>query len=190
MSKYAPLHHYLVRVKTNKLTLTFAEIEKIIGANLPRSAFNYPEWWGNDLTHTQAANGWLAAQWKKSDVNLLTKVVQFNRIGRTHKTDLFRLIGFDEGGLCEGPRGDLRLVCNTQGGQKIAIFGKAQGRSNIDTVLNAGMPCTVNCETRPPAKWAASQYGHTHWVPEWGLLRVVALADNVINQRMSSDVVD
>ena len=180
-SKYAPLCDYLESVKANKLTLTFNEIEKIIGANLPRSALIYPEWWGNDWTHTQAAKGWLAMQWRTSDVNLRTRVVRFYRIGRAHKTDSFRLIGFDEGRLREGPRGDLRLVCYAQGGEKIAIFGSAQARNNIDAVLNAGMPCTINCTARPPADWAAKQYGHTHWVPEGSALRIVALANSADN---------
>ena len=91
-----------------------------------------------------------------------------------NKTATFRLIDFDEGGLREGQKGVLRLVCNAQRGEKIAIFGSAKERNNIDAVLNAGIPCTVNCETRPPADWAANQYGHTHWVPKEGTLRVVA----------------
>lgn len=95
-------------------------------------------------------------------------------MSRPVKIDSFQLIGFDEGGLREGPRGDLRLVCNAQSGEKIAIFGSAQARSNIDAVLNARMPCTVNCETRPPADWAIDRYGHTHWVPESSALHIMA----------------
>ena len=72
----------------------------------------------------------------------------------TAKTDSFQLIGYDEGGLREGPKGDLRLVCNAQSGEKVAIFGSKQERSNIDAVLKSGIPCAISCETRPPAKWA------------------------------------
>ena len=93
------------------------------------------------------------------------------------KTDSFRLISFDEGGTREGPKRDLRLVCNAQSGDKIAIFGSMQNRKNIDAVLNAGIPCTINCKTRPPADWAASRFGHTHWIPETVTLHIVELAD-------------
>lgn len=89
------------------------------------------------------------------------------------KIATFRIINFDEGGLREGKNGALRLVCNTQGGEKIAIFGKAQERNNIDTVLNTGLPCTINCETRPPNDWGTNKYDHTYWVPEGGSLRIV-----------------
>ena len=84
-SKYAPLRRYLERVNANRLTLTFTEIEEIIGAKLPSSAIHYLEWWGNDWTHTQAAKGWLAAQWRAADVNLNKRVVHFYGIDRTHK---------------------------------------------------------------------------------------------------------
>ena len=92
----------------------------------------------------------------------------------TVKTDSFQLIGYDEGRLREGPKGDLRLVCNAKSGEKVAIFGSEQERSNIDAVLNAGIPCAINCETRPPADWATEQYSHTHWVPEGNTLNVMA----------------
>ena len=90
------------------------------------------------------------------------------------KTDSFQLIGYDEGGLREGSKGDLRLVCNAQSGEKVAIFGSKQARGNIDAVLNAGMPCAINCETRPPDNWATEQYGHSHWVPEGSTLSIMA----------------
>ena len=106
-----------------------------------------------------------------------TRGTEVYTMSPTVKTDSFRLIGFDEGGPREGPNGDLRLVCNVQSGEKIAIFGSVQDRSNIDAVLNAGIPCTINCETRPPADWAASQYGHTHWIPESVTLHIVELAN-------------
>ena len=68
-------------------------------------------------------------------------------------------------------------MCNALSGDKIAILGSMQNRNNIDAVLNAGIPCSVNCETRPPADWAASQYGHTHWIPESVTLHIVELAN-------------
>ena len=77
MSKYDPLCDYLLECKTDKVRLTFSEIEKIIGRRLPPSANNYREWWANDTSHTQAANGWLAAGWQTLEVSFGFKVVQF-----------------------------------------------------------------------------------------------------------------
>lgn len=82
MSKYDPLCDYLLECKTDKVTLTFSEIEKIIGSSLPPSAYKYREWWANDASHTQAANGWLVAGCQTLEASLGFKIVQFNRVGR------------------------------------------------------------------------------------------------------------
>ena len=50
-------------------------------------------------------------------------------------------------------------------------------QTTIDSHRRPFIPCTINCETRPPADWAASQYGHTHWLPESVTLHIVELAN-------------
>ncbi len=83
---------------------------------------------------------------------------------------VFRLVSFDEGGL-RGSRESLRLVCNTAVHQKVAIWGSADNRRNIDQVLASGLPCTVRCEFRAPSDVHASRHQHTHWVrPDFGLV--------------------
>jgi hypothetical protein len=56
MAKYDPLQKYLSRKKDTELLLSFAEIERVIGAMLPRSAAE-PQWWANgtnpDTRHLQ-----------------------------------------------------------------------------------------------------------------------------------------
>lgn len=84
----------------------------------------------------------------------------------------FRLIGFDEGGVMGTPD-NLRLVCLTQSEGKLAIWGKQGARRNIDAVLNAGMPCTVECEWREPNPIHADKFGHRYWVREDFRLNVV-----------------
>ncbi len=85
----------------------------------------------------------------------------------------FTLIAFDEGGV-KGSPSNLRLVCNTEKGDKIAIWGDRKNRQNIDTVLDAGLPCKVSCKYREPKLDHAKQYGHTHWVKQDFPLRVLA----------------
>ena len=89
------------------------------------------------------------------------------------KSGTFRLIGFDEGEDKIGPRGDHRLVCNVEGGGKIAIWGSKHSRSNIQSVLKADLPCDIECEYRLPEKPWEKKYGHTHWVPEYCRLQVL-----------------
>lgn len=46
MSKYDPLSGHLRRQRQDELELTFAEIERILGAMLPKSAARQ-QWWAN-----------------------------------------------------------------------------------------------------------------------------------------------
>lgn len=47
MAKYDPLHRFLRRARaTDEIVLTFADIERIIGAILPKAAKD-PAWWSN-----------------------------------------------------------------------------------------------------------------------------------------------
>ena len=94
-------------------------------------------------------------------------------------TGTFRLISFDEDGE-EGQDADhRRLVCNIEGGGKIAIWGSKDSRRNIDSVLNAvenaGFPCDIECEYRQPKPWAKEncKIKHTYWVPESCHLRIL-----------------
>ena len=51
MAKYDPLQRYLSKRKTARVDLTFVEIERIIGAMLPKSA-QRSQWWGNETSAT------------------------------------------------------------------------------------------------------------------------------------------
>ena len=58
-TKYEPLEIYLLDFPTtaNEVSLTFKQVEEIIGASLPASARTYREWWANEgvnTTHSQA----------------------------------------------------------------------------------------------------------------------------------------
>ena len=82
-----------------------------------------------------------------------------------------RLIGLDEGGVCG--KQNLRLVCNLESDGKLAIWGSPDVRGNIDAVLEAGLPCTVECEWISPNPQMAEKFGHTYWVPQHYSLRIV-----------------
>ena len=48
-SKYDLLRDYLNGQRFSELTLSFRDIEKIIGSHLPRSA-ERPQWWANETS--------------------------------------------------------------------------------------------------------------------------------------------
>ena len=81
MSKYEKLTYYLASIDTEQVTLTFAEIEDIIGFSLPHSAYAYPAWWSNQASsgHSQTLS-WQSIGWRTGEVNLSLKKVTFFRV--------------------------------------------------------------------------------------------------------------
>ena len=56
MSKYAPLSEYLAASGSQSVTLSFEEIEAVLGFPLPKSA-SYRAFWENSV-HVQAKHGY------------------------------------------------------------------------------------------------------------------------------------
>ena len=83
MAKYDPLEHYLIHTDDalHEVTLSFAQIEAIIGADLPPDAYNpNGTWWRNtnDAKRPQA-KAWLTAGWKIAASDQQGKWVRFIR---------------------------------------------------------------------------------------------------------------
>jgi hypothetical protein len=81
-SKYTNLAEFLIKREVNKLTLSFAEVEGVLGFPLPPSAKKYRAWWANDSSHSHARNGWLSAGWRVVKVSREDEVVQFQRVAK------------------------------------------------------------------------------------------------------------
>lgn len=80
MKKYDPLYNYLLHRKEQNVTLEFAEIENIINAKLPKSAYIHTQWWGNSNTKEHPhSRAWLDAGFKTVDMmeNIIRKRVVF-----------------------------------------------------------------------------------------------------------------
>jgi hypothetical protein len=78
MQKYCPLGDYLVKQYKVSVSLTFKEIEQILGFPLPPSAYNHRAWWANSLSHPQAGS-WVKVGWRVSKVNIEKNTVFFRR---------------------------------------------------------------------------------------------------------------
>ena len=78
--KYQPLQEYLESLPASKqhVSLSFEQIEKIIGAKLPKSASTYREWWANQQGGSHAPH-WHAAGFRVEAVDLSRKIVRFER---------------------------------------------------------------------------------------------------------------
>jgi hypothetical protein len=79
-SKYGPLKKYLVGRTEPEIRLSFGEIERIIGFQLPDSARRYRPWWANEQSgrHVQTA-GWMEAGRRTANVNFTAETVDFVR---------------------------------------------------------------------------------------------------------------
>lgn len=76
--RYSKLRDFLVRRNTSKIRLTFAEIEKTLGRELPNSAREHRAYWANDPKHSQA-KAWLDAGWRAEELDLVKQEVSFVR---------------------------------------------------------------------------------------------------------------
>lgn len=63
--KYEPLIDFFRAMKSteNTMTLTFRQIEQLIGAPLPTSAYEHRPWWANqsDASNRPQARAWMSA---------------------------------------------------------------------------------------------------------------------------------
>ena len=73
MGKYDPLFHYLKQSSKLQNILTYVEIENILSATLPASAYKYKEWWDNN-SHVQSKS-WREAGYTVETVHLGDKVI-------------------------------------------------------------------------------------------------------------------
>ena len=69
LSKYDPLTRYLVGLAADEVTLTFAEIERIIGTALPPSARG-PSFWSNRRYGVFRIQPWVRVGWQMAHADL------------------------------------------------------------------------------------------------------------------------
>ena len=75
--RYAPLSTILGEAEDATVTLTFQDIESVLGRDLPASARTHRAWWANG-GHTQA-DAWLGAGYRVDAVDLRQGWVRFHR---------------------------------------------------------------------------------------------------------------
>lgn len=82
-SRYYPLNKHLAGIpkSTKNYDLSFDEITKVMGAPLPKSAYDHRAWWANTESHSQAL-AWISAGWKVDGVDLDKKVIHLIRHDR------------------------------------------------------------------------------------------------------------
>ena len=81
MSIYDPLKRRLTAATEGSVSLSFDDVEKLIGQPLPKSAYEYEAWWSNEdpvkTTHSQS-KAWTTAGFD-AEVSLQRRQVTFRR---------------------------------------------------------------------------------------------------------------
>lgn len=79
MSVYANLANVLAARTGSSWKASFPELERLIGAKLPASAFKYPAWWSNNPSNNAMTKIWLKAGWRTEQVDIPGQTVVFRR---------------------------------------------------------------------------------------------------------------
>jgi transcriptional regulator with XRE-family HTH domain len=80
MSTYAKLWDILAARTGSIWKVSFSELERLIGAKLPASAFKYPAWWSNNPSNNAMTKIWLNAGWRTEQVNIPGQTVVFRNV--------------------------------------------------------------------------------------------------------------
>ena len=79
MSKYAPLAAYLRESGQDTVPMTFDDIARVIGAELPQSAFDHRGWWSNNPTNNVMTQAWLEAGYTTAEVDMAARTLVFRK---------------------------------------------------------------------------------------------------------------
>jgi hypothetical protein len=82
MGKYAPLKAFLVEQGKDHVPMTFAEIERILGLQLPPSK-QYPAWWSNNPSNNTMTREWLDAGYETESVDTSSGKLVFRRVKKS-----------------------------------------------------------------------------------------------------------
>lgn len=80
MSKYQPLGVYFESLAEDSVTLTFKQIEGILGFELPPYAHTSSAWLNADIKKRPQAQQWIHAGWERGRLDLKRKEVSFFRV--------------------------------------------------------------------------------------------------------------
>ncbi len=80
VGKYDPLRSYLESQSDRNVTLSFDQLERILGFELPASASRHRPWWANEREGQHShARSWMGCGWRVSYVDLHARRVEFSK---------------------------------------------------------------------------------------------------------------
>jgi len=76
--KYRLLSDYLYNSEHSRISLSFGDLEQILGFELPPSAYKYREFWANTKSHSIALS-WLGVGFETVEVDVRKKLIVFEQ---------------------------------------------------------------------------------------------------------------
>lgn len=163
MSKYDPLWDYLKVQKHERISMSFAEIEKL-GISLPASARKHRPWWANNRHHSQA-NSWLNADYETEQVDIAGRRLMFcqtkriaSSMGEKRNTELDKADHVPEEIILDGKYDGLKKHLMAQSHERVSMRFH-----EIEKVLGSELPKSAK-RHRP---WWANNKHHiqaTAWL--------------------------
>src|ERR1041384_6278906 len=80
--KYQPLTDFLLRQHTDAKSMSFEDIERVIGEPLPASASRHRAWWSNNPDNSVMTKAWLEAGFRSEQVDMKRRRLVFRRTTR------------------------------------------------------------------------------------------------------------
>jgi hypothetical protein len=119
MSKYEPLQFHLEKMAQSEWHVHFSDVEQLIAAKLPKSAYEYPAWWSNNPTGHSHSRAWIEAGWMTLDVNITGQTLTFRRVEKDRTTALrdLNIWGFMAGSVTVLNDYDLTEPCEEAWGE-------------------------------------------------------------------------
>lgn len=124
MGKYTPLESHLRNSGSDHVPMTFQEIERIIGAPLPPSAFRHRALWSNNASNWVMTRSWLAAGYKTEAVDVANRTVVFRKTTPSNPPP-------ESSGAAQQPAGRIPGPDAAQHGAFARIFGALKGTVTI-----------------------------------------------------------
>ena len=126
MSKYSSLTTFLASRTQPRISMSFEDIERVVGSKLPQSAFNHRAWWSNNPTNSVMTKAWLAAGFRSEDVDMTARRLVFSRSVPQLST------------------GDASRVAPASTGSPLAgLFGGLKGTVHIEPGTDLTLPSTA-----------------------------------------------
>lgn len=126
MSKYSSLTTFLSSRTQPRISMSFEDIERIVDARLPQSAFSHRAWWSNNPTNSVMTKAWLAAGFRSEEVDMVGRKLVFSR----------QLPNPSSGGAA-------RVAPATTGSPLAGLFGGLKGTVHIEPGTDLTLPSTT-----------------------------------------------